>query len=56
MTLVAAYERLIGARGRVVNDAMFATAAAPVAADGQAPVADAVVGPRADANKRSMIC
>ena len=39
MTLVAAYERLIGARGQVVNDAMFATAPAPVAADGQAPAA-----------------
>ena len=49
MTLVAAYERLIGARGQVVNDAMFATAAAPVAADGQAPVV--VVGPRADAKQ-----
>src|ERR1700683_867626 len=31
MTLVAAYERLIGARGTVVNDAMFATAAATAA-------------------------
>jgi hypothetical protein len=49
MTLVAAYERLIGARGQIVNDAMFATAPAPVAADGQAP-AD-VVGPRADAKQ-----
>jgi hypothetical protein len=49
MTLVAAYERLIGARGQVVNDAMFATAPAPVAADGRAP-AD-VVGPRADAKQ-----
>jgi murein DD-endopeptidase MepM/ murein hydrolase activator NlpD len=49
MTLVAAYERLIGARGQVVNDAMFATAPAPVAADGQAPAA--VVGPRADAKQ-----
>jgi murein DD-endopeptidase MepM/ murein hydrolase activator NlpD len=38
MTLVAAYERLIGARGQVVNDAMFAPA--PAAADGQAPTAD----------------
>jgi murein DD-endopeptidase MepM/ murein hydrolase activator NlpD len=51
MTLVAAYERLIGARGQVVNDAMFVTAAAPVAADGQAPAADAIVGPRADAKQ-----
>ena len=51
MTLVAAYERLIGARGQVVNDAMFATAPAPVAADGQAPVADTIVGPRADAKQ-----
>jgi len=33
MTLVAAYERLIGARGQVVNDAMFAPA--PAVADGQ---------------------
>jgi murein DD-endopeptidase MepM/ murein hydrolase activator NlpD len=49
MTLVAAYERLIGARGQVVNDAMFATAPAPVAADGQAPTAQ--VGPRADAKQ-----
>ncbi len=49
MTLVAAYERLIGARGQVVNDAMFATAPAPVAADGQAPAA--IVGPRADAKQ-----
>jgi hypothetical protein len=49
MTLVAAYERLIGARGQVVNDAMFATAPAPVAADGQAP--GVVVGPRADAKQ-----
>jgi hypothetical protein len=49
MTLVAAYERLIGARGQVVNDAMFATAPAPVAADGQAPAV--VVGPRADAKQ-----
>jgi murein DD-endopeptidase MepM/ murein hydrolase activator NlpD len=38
MTLVAAYERLIGARGQVVNDAMFAPP--PPAADGQAPAAD----------------
>jgi murein DD-endopeptidase MepM/ murein hydrolase activator NlpD len=51
MTLVAAYERLIGARGQVVNDAMFAPPPAPVAADGQAPGADAVVGPRADAKQ-----
>ena len=51
MTLVAAYERLIGARGQVVNDAMFAPPPAPVAADGQAPAADAVVGPRADAKQ-----
>jgi hypothetical protein len=49
MTLVAAYERLIGARGQVVNDAMFATAPVPVAADGQAPAA--IVGPRADAKQ-----
>jgi hypothetical protein len=49
MTLVAAYERLIGARGQVVNDAMFATAPAPIAADGEAPVV--VVGPRADAKQ-----
>jgi hypothetical protein len=51
MTLVAAYERLIGARGQVVNDAMFATAPAPVAADGQVPAADAIVGPRAEAKQ-----
>ena len=51
MTLVAAYERLIGARGQVVNDAMFAPPPAPVAADGQAPAADAIVGPRADAKQ-----
>ena len=38
MTLVAAYERLIGARGQVVNDAMFAPA--PAAADSQASTAD----------------
>jgi Peptidase family M23 len=50
MTLVAAYERLIGARGQVVNDAMFAPPA-PVAADGQAPAADAIVGPRAEAKQ-----
>jgi hypothetical protein len=31
MTLVASYERMIGARGTVVNDAMFATAAATTA-------------------------
>jgi hypothetical protein len=40
MTLVAAYERLIGARGMAVNDAMFATASATAAApkiDGQVP-------------------
>jgi hypothetical protein len=49
MTLVAAYERLIGAHGQVVNDAMFATAPAPVAADGQAPAV--VVGPRAEAKQ-----
>ncbi len=39
MTLVAAYERLIGARGMVVNDAMFATASGSAARptiDGQA--------------------
>jgi hypothetical protein len=41
MTLVAAYERLIGARGQVVNDAMFAPepalvdSAAPAAADSE---------------------
>jgi hypothetical protein len=34
MTLVAAYERLIGARGQVVSDAMFAAKPAPP--DGQA--------------------
>jgi hypothetical protein len=49
MTLVAAYERLIGARGQVVNDAMFATAPAPVGADGEVPAA--IVGPRADAKQ-----
>jgi murein DD-endopeptidase MepM/ murein hydrolase activator NlpD len=49
MTLVAAYERLIGAHGQVVNDAMFATAPAPVAGDDQAPAV--VVGPRADAKQ-----
>jgi hypothetical protein len=38
MMLVAAYERLIGARGQVVNDAMFAPP--PAATDGQAPTAD----------------
>ncbi len=32
MTLVGAYERLIGGRGRVVNDAMFAPPAPPPAA------------------------
>jgi hypothetical protein len=40
MTLVAAYERLIGTRGTVVNDAMFAAASATTATppvDGQAP-------------------
>jgi murein DD-endopeptidase MepM/ murein hydrolase activator NlpD len=47
MTLVAAYERLIGGRGQVVDHAMFA--AVPAAADGQAQTADATVGPRADA-------
>jgi murein DD-endopeptidase MepM/ murein hydrolase activator NlpD len=53
MTLVAAYERLIGARGQVVNDTMFAPPPppAPVAADGQAPAADTIVGPRADAKQ-----
>ena len=53
MTLVAAYERLIGARGQVVNDAMFAPPPppAPVAADGPAPAADAIVGPRAEAKQ-----
>ncbi len=49
MTLVAAYERLIDARGQVVNDAMFATS--PIATDGQAPPADAIVGPRAEAKQ-----
>lgn len=45
MTLVAAYERLIGGRGQVVNDAMFApppptiTAAAVGPLDGVAPAA-----------------
>ena len=38
MTLVAAYERLIGGRGQVVNDAMFAPPPPP-AADGQTPTA-----------------
>jgi murein DD-endopeptidase MepM/ murein hydrolase activator NlpD len=57
MTLVAAYERLIGARGQVVNDAMFAPpppptpAPAPVAADSQAPATDAIGGPRAEAKQ-----
>src|SRR5579862_690049 len=37
MTLVAAYERLIGARGRVVNDAMFAPPPQP-----PSPIADGV--------------
>jgi len=35
MTLVAAYERLIGGRGQLVNDAMFAAAPAPTG--GQTP-------------------
>jgi hypothetical protein len=53
MTLVAAYERLIGARGQVVNDAMFATAPPPPPppADDQAAkssTADATVGPHID--------
>jgi hypothetical protein len=49
MTLVAAYERLIGARGQVVNDAIFAPP--PAAADDQAAkssTADATVGPHID--------
>jgi hypothetical protein len=52
MTLVAAYEHLIGARGKVVNDAMFAPPPPPppVAADGQAAAAT-VVGPRAEAKQ-----
>jgi hypothetical protein len=51
MTLVAAYERLIGAHGQVVNDAMFAPPPAPVTADGQVPAAAAIGGPRADAKQ-----
>jgi hypothetical protein len=59
MTLVASYERLIGARGRVVDDAMFAPPALPaMAADGsQAPdgavVAEAKIesAPKADAHE-----
>src|SRR6202035_3806371 len=51
MTLVAAYERLIGARGQVVNDAMFAPPPVPVAVDGQAPAADAIGGTRAEAKQ-----
>jgi hypothetical protein len=51
MTLVAAYEHLIGTRGKVVNDAMFAPPpAAAAATDGQAPAVDgkAVVAAPAD--------
>ena len=44
MTLVAAYERLIGARGKLVNDAMFAPAPTPTpvatATDNQAAATD----------------
>jgi hypothetical protein len=35
MTLVAAYERLVGGRSRIVNDAMFAPA--PAMAESQTP-------------------
>jgi hypothetical protein len=50
MTLVAAYERLIGGRGAPVDDSMFATP--PAMADEQTPPsADAIVGPRADAKQ-----
>jgi hypothetical protein len=48
MTLVAAYERLIGGRGQVVNDAMFAPPPPPaVATDRQTP-------PAADDTKQSI--
>jgi hypothetical protein len=40
MTLVAAYEHLIGARGKVVNDAMFAPPPPTAATDSQAPAVD----------------
>jgi hypothetical protein len=51
MTLVAAYEHLIGARGKVVNDSMFAPPPAPPAVDGQAPAVNgkAVVAAHPDA-------
>ena len=53
MTLVAAYERLIGARGQVVNDAMFATSPAPVAADGQGAATSTPVPMLAETKKSS---
>jgi hypothetical protein len=40
MTLVAAYEHLIGARGTAVNDAMFAPPPAAAATNVQGPVVD----------------
>jgi hypothetical protein len=40
MTLVAAYEHLIGARGKVVNDAMFAPPPAAPATASEAPAVD----------------
>jgi hypothetical protein len=50
MTLVAAYEHLIGARGKVVNDAMFAPPPAASATESVAPAVDgkAVVAVPAD--------
>jgi hypothetical protein len=55
MTLVAAYERLIGARGRPVNDAMFAPPppTLPLAADGVAKAATAAPSKLAETPKSS---
>jgi hypothetical protein len=53
MTLVAAYERLIGARGQVVNDAMFATAPAPAMADGQGDATSTPTSKLAETTKSS---
>jgi hypothetical protein len=43
MTLVASYEHLIGARGTVVNDAMFAPPPAVAVTDKQTPPADGTI-------------
>jgi hypothetical protein len=55
MTLVAAYEHLIGARGKVVNDTMFAAPPVVAATDKQPPPADGTIVAAAPATAKQPV-